>query len=365
VERFSCGLRRVLLTQKDEGSLRSQASGDVRESVFNALWETFETEGGRLAPGTAERLTDAVLAVVTPELERRDAEIERLRREGSPGVMHDVDKSFHDLAVKERDHAWVQIERLLAERDTARAARDTLAWLHAEAVWHHGQTLEDYQRNDERLLAENQRLGDENELLREELGKVSGGWEARVASRSALRRQVADARAALADALEGMQDMVGYVGDYFREKWGHDDYIGRAKAALAALGDPSRDSATSEASQEEDERAPKLAELAEQPRRYTRTSRADSASTPPAEGEADTTPRVWRKGDPEPPPGVDLLEDSLGDRVKRVLHGWQWCRIDGRDCVGFGGYCWEGLWGEGDDGVLVEVLPNAEQEAER
>lgn len=54
----------------------------------------------------------------------------------------------------------------------------------------------------------------------------------------------------LADALEGMQDMVGYVGDYFREKWGHDDYIARAKAALDTQPNPSPE-AWSEASQEE------------------------------------------------------------------------------------------------------------------
>ena len=40
-------------------------------------------------------------------------------------------------------------------------------------------------------------------------------------------------RTALEDALEGMEDMVGYVSDYFREKWGHDDYIARAKDALS------------------------------------------------------------------------------------------------------------------------------------
>ena len=39
-------------------------------------------------------------------------------------------------------------------------------------------------------------------------------------------------RAALEDALEGMEEMRGYVSDYFREKWGHDAYIERARAAL-------------------------------------------------------------------------------------------------------------------------------------
>lgn len=43
------------------------------------------------------------------------AEVERLRAEGAPGVMHAVDKSFHDLAIKERDYERVRVERLRAE----------------------------------------------------------------------------------------------------------------------------------------------------------------------------------------------------------------------------------------------------------
>lgn len=31
-------------------------------------------------------------------------EIDRLRAEGSPGVMHETDRSFYDLAIKERDY---------------------------------------------------------------------------------------------------------------------------------------------------------------------------------------------------------------------------------------------------------------------
>jgi hypothetical protein len=40
-------------------------------------------------------------------------------------------------------------------------------------------------------------------------------------------------RLALADALEGMQDMLPYVPDYFQKKWCHQDYIDRARAALS------------------------------------------------------------------------------------------------------------------------------------
>ena len=39
-------------------------------------------------------------------------------------------------------------------------------------------------------------------------------------------------REALTDALEGMLDMRPYVPDYFAEKWDHDGYIERARAAL-------------------------------------------------------------------------------------------------------------------------------------
>ena len=46
-------------------------------------------------------------------------------------------------------------------------------------------------------------------------------------------RQRAALRAALEDAIEGMEDMLPYVDPYFQWKWGHQGYIDRAKAALA------------------------------------------------------------------------------------------------------------------------------------
>ena len=42
---------------------------------------------------------------------------------------------------------------------------------------------------------------------------------------------------ALRDAVEGMEDMIGYVPGYFRDKWSHQDYIDRARAVLAELAD--------------------------------------------------------------------------------------------------------------------------------
>jgi hypothetical protein len=32
-----------------------------------------------------------------------------------------------------------------------------------------------------------------------------------------------------------MKDMIGYVPEYFQEKWGHQAYIDRARAALEEL----------------------------------------------------------------------------------------------------------------------------------
>lgn len=131
------------MTQKDEGSLRSQASGEV-------------------------------VADLDPV---RELVVQRLRAKW--------------------DWAFTTPEGLLNSAieaiDALKPVLDILSWLHAEAVWQYDQAVEDWSRNDEQVLAENQRLADENELLREELDKVSGGWSARVDSRAALRTQLAAA----------------------------------------------------------------------------------------------------------------------------------------------------------------------------
>lgn len=41
----------------------------------------------------------------------------------------------------------------------------------------------------------------------------------------------------LTEAIDYMEDMRGYVNPYFAEKWGHDEGIAKAKAALAAGDD--------------------------------------------------------------------------------------------------------------------------------
>jgi hypothetical protein len=58
----------------------------------------------------------------------------------------------------------------------------------------------------------------------------------------ALLAEVRRLREALVDAVEGMQDMIGYVPDYFRKKWDHDGYLARGDKAL----DPSGDGAEAE-----------------------------------------------------------------------------------------------------------------------
>jgi hypothetical protein len=40
----------------------------------------------------------------------RDAEITRLRAEGVPGVMHEIDRAFYDLVTAERNYHRVQAE---------------------------------------------------------------------------------------------------------------------------------------------------------------------------------------------------------------------------------------------------------------
>jgi hypothetical protein len=55
------------------------------------------------------------------------------------------------------------------------------------------------------------------------------GWP----SPEGAERRVAELEAALTDAIEGMEEMLPYVSGYFVEKWKLDEYIPRARAALA------------------------------------------------------------------------------------------------------------------------------------
>ena len=51
---------------------------------------------------------------------------------------------------------------------------------------------------------------------------------------AAERDRADDLSVALADALYGLEDMFPYVPEYFQEKWDHQGYIDRARAALIA-----------------------------------------------------------------------------------------------------------------------------------
>ena len=52
-------------------------------------------------------MSDVIIALM--------AEIERLTKEGTPGVMHEIDRDFYDLTVQERDLERRRVDRLEAE----------------------------------------------------------------------------------------------------------------------------------------------------------------------------------------------------------------------------------------------------------
>jgi hypothetical protein len=60
------------------------------------------------------------------QLAAAEAEVKRLRREGVPGVMHEIDQAFYDLAIQERNLERSQNEQLTRERDDLLAELDRL-----------------------------------------------------------------------------------------------------------------------------------------------------------------------------------------------------------------------------------------------
>jgi hypothetical protein len=197
------------LTQKDEGSLRSQASGEVvelRERLRSTLsgWST----GAALAVEAG--LADVVLAVVTPELERRDAELITQNR-------------LYRKVGAERDEKQFEVERLRRWVDRFRAA------LKAPT---------EGQSEEEADLVET--------AMRAVEADSAGHWPT-VAS------------------------------------WLHVEVL-RLRGLLATRADPSRDSATSEAIQ------------VQANSKLEQNLEVGSASTPPAAGEADTTPTPRLRG---------------------------------------------------------------------
>lgn len=78
---------------------------------------------------TWQEVTGEITDLVDALNSSRD-EVARLKRDGSPGVVHEVDAAFHRHAITQRDLAWERERRLVAERDEARRglrlALDTL-----------------------------------------------------------------------------------------------------------------------------------------------------------------------------------------------------------------------------------------------
>lgn len=74
-------------------------------------------------------VADALRKMADEVFTAYDASLARLRLEGTPGIMHEVDKSFYDLVIKERDYARTQVENRNREIGELRA---TVAQLRAE-----------------------------------------------------------------------------------------------------------------------------------------------------------------------------------------------------------------------------------------
>jgi hypothetical protein len=62
--------------------------------------------------GNASMAATADRMAAETERDNALAEVERLKREGTPGVMHAVDKAFYDLTVKERNAERHEVDRL-------------------------------------------------------------------------------------------------------------------------------------------------------------------------------------------------------------------------------------------------------------
>jgi hypothetical protein len=95
-----------------------EARPDLSQTVFEALWKTFEDEGGRLAPGTAERLTEAALKPISSELRRLTAEVALYRERDALTrfalqIQEDGPLQFLALRVRQqRDKALEEVSRL-------------------------------------------------------------------------------------------------------------------------------------------------------------------------------------------------------------------------------------------------------------
>jgi hypothetical protein len=363
------------LTQKDEGSLRSQAPSEVAE------------EDARL-PVAADDFRDDIAQVLAEQWNN----------------VRDPDG--HIAAYDMWDEARAVYEEVVAP------ALDTLAWLHAEAVWNCGQANEQITQQHEinagwvqyGQRAQEERRGYADKLAaaigydqrrrwapievmiqitaerfsRKEMEKaILSGLMRRMARRVHEYRQAANAEDDLLDqeqaerrasasesvpATPNPGEWCEKCGTYVSGSHYHCAKCGQRSGMLGhsfrpcpAAADPSRDSATSEASQ------------LQANSKSEQNLEVGSPSTPPAAGEADNTPRVWNYGDPAP--GEDEIGLKVRDRRGQVwLHerwtgtwGW-WCGENAEipeDGSLPGGWRWPSLIANG--APVIEVLPNTEQ----
>jgi hypothetical protein len=83
---------------------------------FRAAYEADDNHWWRTESG----LHQVVFDEACDRLDAAETEVRDLREHGTPGVMHEVDRAFYDLAVKERNLERFRVSRLEAE---ARALR--------------------------------------------------------------------------------------------------------------------------------------------------------------------------------------------------------------------------------------------------
>jgi hypothetical protein len=82
--------------------------GRAIEAESQAL--SLARENSRLRAEASALLAERDVAIQERDAERR--EVERLKREGTPGVMHEVDAAFYRLTVDERNAERHEVDRL-------------------------------------------------------------------------------------------------------------------------------------------------------------------------------------------------------------------------------------------------------------
>lgn len=126
------------------------------------------------------------------------------------------------------------LQARVAELDTAYSRNTVLALRYRDALRAMARRAVGYRRNARRAVEREMsyKLPSGETVAQMRRDQTMGAFHKMRTER--LQARVEVLTAALTDALEGLEDMRPYVSDYFAEKWGHDGYITRARAALAA-----------------------------------------------------------------------------------------------------------------------------------